>query len=231
LESWRSIPCGTLPDDDELIAARVGCKLEFFKGHRDQLMRGWMRHEDGLLYHPYITEQVLGMLGKRANNAERQKRFKEANKKRQNEADNELVTRYSRVSNGEEQEQERIKVKTYTGTDVPVGDFSDADAPKKVTRQQVPFSEIVNLYHEILPMLPRVEKLTETRKGYIRQRWLQDLPDLDHWGNFFRYVEQSKFLTGQVPGRDGKPPFRADIQWLTNPTNFTKIAEEKYHRG
>jgi hypothetical protein len=231
LESWRSVPCGTFPDDDELIAARIGCKQEFFRGHRDQLMRGWSRHSDGLLYHPYITEQVLGMLEKRANNAERQRRFKEANKERSEQAGNALVTRYSRVSNGEEQEQEQEKVKTFTSTGVDVGHFSAAEAPQKVPRHHVPFSEIVDLYHEILPMLPRVEKLTTTRKGHIRQRWLEDLPELEHWRNFFLYVAESRFLTGRAPGSNGKPPFRADIQWLTNPTNFAKIAEEKYHRG
>jgi len=239
LESWRSVPCGTLPNDDELVAARIGCKLEFFRGHREQLMRGWTVHSDGLLYHPYITEQVIQMLGNRASNAERQRRFKEASKQRHKDAverhkevtGNALVTRDSRVSNGEEQEQEQEKVKRYTGTSVPVGDFSAAEAPKKVTRQSVPFAQIVDLYHEMLPMLPRVEKLTETRKGHIRQRWQEDLPDMEHWRNFFAYVAESKFLTGQVPGKNGSPPFRADIEWLTRPTNFTKIAEEKYHRG
>ena len=122
-------------------------------------------------------------------------------------------------------------VPAYAETTEHTGDFSGAEAPKKVTKQHVPFSRIVDLYHETLPMLPRVEKMTETRKGHIRQRWQEDLPDLDHWRNFFAYVAESKFLTGQVPGKSGVPPFRADIEWLTRPTNYTQIAEETYHRG
>lgn len=95
----------------------------------------------------------------------------------------------------------------------------------------VPFSKIVSLYHEILPGLPRVEKLGKTREGYIRQRWKEDLPTIDHWKNFFDYVGQSKFLMGKVPGNNGRPPFRADLGWLIKPTNFINISEEKYHRG
>jgi len=231
LESWRSVPCGTFPDDDELIAARIGCKQEFFRGHRDQLMRGWSRHSDGLLYHPYITEQVLAMLGKRANNAERQKRFQESNKQRKESSGNALLTRYSRVTNGEEQEQEQEKVKTLTSPDGDVGDFSAAEAPKKVTRRAVPFSEIVDLYHQTLPMLPRTTKVTPTIKGYIRQRWLEDLTDLEDWREYFGDVAQSRFLTGRAPGSNGRPPFIADLGWITKPENFRKITQGNFHRG
>lgn len=94
----------------------------------------------------------------------------------------------------------------------------------------VPSAEIVTLYHEKLPMLPKVEKLTKARIGYIRQRWAEDLPTLEAWGNFFDDVSGSLFLTGRAPARDGKPPFRADLEWLTRPGNFAKIAEGKYHR-
>ena len=92
-----------------------------------------------------------------------------------------------------------------------------------------PVGEIVKLYHETLPMLPTVEKITKARGGYIRQRWREDLPELDHWKNYFAYVAQSRFLTGRTEGRDGKPPFRADLEWITKPGNFAKIAEGKYH--
>lgn len=94
----------------------------------------------------------------------------------------------------------------------------------------VPVAEIVELYHEMLcPPLPRVEKLTDTRRGYIQQRWRQDLTDLEHWRNFFEHVRGSDFLMGRAKARDGRPPFRADLEWLCRPTNYTKIAEDKYH--
>jgi hypothetical protein len=106
----------------------------------------------------------------------------------------------------------------------------DSDAPKRKI-QNCPVQKIIDLYHEILlPELPAVEKVTKTREGYIRQRWLQDLQELDHWRNYFQDVRRSNFLMGRVDGRDGKPPFRADLEWLTRPGNFTKVAEGKYHR-
>lgn len=115
-----------------------------------------------------------------------------------------------------------------------LGDFpSPQQQPangKKTKRQAVPCAQIVALYHERLPDHPRIEKLTATRQGYIHQRWREDLPTMEAWGNFFDDVKQSRFLTGKVPGREGKPPFIADLEWLTRPGNFAKIAEGKYHR-
>lgn len=92
-----------------------------------------------------------------------------------------------------------------------------------------PMTEIIDLYHQTLPNLPRVAKLTKTRQGYLRQRWREDLQTLQQWKNFFIYVGQSDFLMGRITGNDQRPPFRADLEWLTRPGNFTKVAEGKYH--
>ncbi len=93
-----------------------------------------------------------------------------------------------------------------------------------------PIQKIIDLYHEKLPELPKVKKRTKTRDGYIKQRWREDLPKLDNWDNFFTHVRQSKFLMGKTQGSNGKPPFIADLEWLTKPANFAKIAEGKYVR-
>jgi len=100
-------------------------------------------------------------------------------------------------------------------------------SPKSVNG--VPYQKIVDLYHEKLPTLPKVEKLTATRKSYIRQRWLNDLTEIDHWDNFFDYVSKSKFLMGNSPPTNGHRIFRATLEWLTKESNYAKIAEENYH--
>lgn len=119
-------------------------------------------------------------------------------------------------------EQNRTEQNIYPS---PNGDGRE----RRKRRPPVPVSEIVDLYHRCLPELPRVEKLTKTREGFIRQRWQEDLTDLDHWRNYFDFVRQSDFLMGRSKPTNGKPPFRADIEWITRPNNYAKIAEEKYH--
>lgn len=115
-----------------------------------------------------------------------------------------------------------------TDTDTDTDKTKDSTSSPKVN-DRVPFQKIIDLYHEMLPSLPRVEKLTNTRKGYIRQRYIEDLPDLENWENYFHYVAQSDFLMGRAKPSNGRPPFRATLEWLTNPSNFAKVSEEKYH--
>jgi uncharacterized phage protein (TIGR02220 family) len=69
--AWQQTPCGSLPDDDELIAKKIGLDPKYFLRTRDGLMSGWIRHSDGRLYHRVITEKVLAMLGMKAGEAKR----------------------------------------------------------------------------------------------------------------------------------------------------------------
>ena len=114
------------------------------------------------------------------------------------------------------------EAETDCGTNVPL-------VETEISTIKVPIQKIVELYHQLLPQLPRCMKLTKKRIGYIQQRWREDMPELKNWENFFSHVSKSEFLTGKSRPINGHPVFRADIEWLCNPTNFTKIAEGKYH--
>lgn len=69
--SWERSPCGTLPCDDEVIAAIIGMPMAMFAVHRDILMRGWYRCSDDRLYHPVISELVERMMGSRRKDRDR----------------------------------------------------------------------------------------------------------------------------------------------------------------
>lgn len=70
-EAWEQTPCGTLPDDDELVALLLDMEPETFAKHRAVLMRGWSLATNGRLYHETITDRVLAMLEKRKSDAQR----------------------------------------------------------------------------------------------------------------------------------------------------------------
>jgi 5-methylcytosine-specific restriction endonuclease McrA len=109
---------------------------------------------------------------------------------------------------------------------------TDTDKPhmsKPAGSDSCPQQKIVDLYHELCPSLPRVQKLTPARQQAIRARWRNDLPTLDDWSRFFAVVSESKFLTGQAPPTGGRSkPFLADIDFLTKQGNVVKIMEGKY---
>jgi len=102
------------------------------------------------------------------------------------------------------------------------------NAPKKKI-VVVPYRDIVTMYHDILPELPQVKALSETRKGYIKKLWLDQLPRLENWENYFDYVGKSDFLIGKSMKIEGRKQFVANLEWITKPANFLKILEENYH--
>lgn len=95
----------------------------------------------------------------------------------------------------------------------------------------------MDLYHEHLPMLPRVDVLNASRLRALSARWrdtvtdpdIRKAPDvraagLDWWAWFFGYVAQSNFLTGRAKA------WRADFDFLLNPTKWAKVVEGHYHK-
>jgi hypothetical protein len=101
--------------------------------------------------------------------------------------------------------------------------------------------EVIELYHQHLPTLRKVEVWNAARQGYLRQRWREVAAELaaekktiggadvlGWWADFFQHIGKSKFLTGKVNSRDGRA-FVADLEWILRPSNFAKIIEGKYH--
>lgn len=72
MTAWKQVPCGSLVNDDALIAARIGMSTKIFSKHRDILLRGWWLAEDGRLYHDTVAERVLQMLDTRGADRTRQ---------------------------------------------------------------------------------------------------------------------------------------------------------------
>lgn len=71
--AWEQTPCGSMPEDDGLICARIGMAPKAFAKAKPALMRGWWIAADGRLYHRVITERVLDMLEWRRKEADRKR--------------------------------------------------------------------------------------------------------------------------------------------------------------
>lgn len=74
--AWMQTPCGSMPSDDELIAARLGMPGKAFAKARAVLLRGWWPATDGRLYHDTLFERVLDMLGSKAKDRERKAAYR-----------------------------------------------------------------------------------------------------------------------------------------------------------
>jgi hypothetical protein len=225
-ESWQSIPVGSYPDDDAVIAARIGMPPSQFQAWRPTLMRGWYKASDGLLYHGVITEFVLAMAKKRAKERARVERWRS----------NASVTRNQRVSTTPTPTPTPTPTTTSpspTGEGVSPAEAATSEQAKAIP--DCPHEAIIAAYHEVLPELPRVRVWTAARKTHLRARWREraeageyaTLADgLAYWRGFFEHVKRSAFLTGRKPGRTGL--FFASLAWLVNAEKFAKVIEGDY---
>lgn len=57
--AWHERPAGSLEDDEDVLIDVAMCKPARWKAVRAQVMRGWVKGEDGRLYHPVVAEKVL----------------------------------------------------------------------------------------------------------------------------------------------------------------------------
>jgi len=109
----------------------------------------------------------------------------------------------------------------------PIPNPKDNMSPSQVT-PNCPHEEIVSLYHQILPSLPRVKAWTEERKKHLRARWAEDpkRQNLEWWERYFEHVGKSPFLTG-TNDRGWIP----NLEWLVRQRNLLNVIEGKYHKA
>jgi uncharacterized protein YdaU (DUF1376 family) len=106
----------------------------------------------------------------------------------------------------------------------------DLGKPKSVPA--CPVAEIVEMYNTMLPMLPAVSVVNDSRKRAISSRWREvvttDKMDrkqgLEFFEWYFTMVKDSKFLTGK------SKDWKADMDFLFNPSKFPRIIEGTYHK-
>lgn len=214
--AWVQRPAGAFTDDRAVIAAKIGMPQKLFSAHADVLLRGFVRHSDGRLYHPVIVAQVIDWQERNRRERERVRAWRESS--------NTYVTRNKRVSTTPEPEPEPDK-DVEANASCPK---ADASAPEPAA--PCPYEEIWKLWCAMLPELRKPvspSHWTDNRKARIRARWRDQLPDLDSWRECFDLVRASPFLMGNTTS-PGRRPFQADLFWITKPENLLKLYENRY---
>ena len=106
---------------------------------------------------------------------------------------------------------------------------ADAGAGQGATKaENCPQTQIIALYHELLPELPPAREWPDANAAQLRARWRStpERQSLDWWRKFFGYVHESDFLMGR------KTDFQASLGWLVKASNFAKVVNGNYeNRG
>jgi hypothetical protein len=90
--------------------------------------------------------------------------------------------------------------------------------------ENVPFQEIVDLYHKHCPEMRRVSKISPGRREKIRTRWKDEGESIEVFEKVFKAAGQSPFMNGK-----SVKPWWADFDWfMKNADNMIKVLEGKY---
>jgi hypothetical protein len=236
--AWQQTPCGSLPDGDELIAARLGLAPDEFPQHREVLLRKWWKASDGRLYHPVITEMVIEMLARKTRETQRKADYR-ARKQ---------AASIPRLSHGTDMGLTRESGgsdDTGTGTSSKPASYEAGSAQASPDRanpalaiSDCPHQAIISLYAKHLPELPQPRVWDGQRATNLKTRWRWVLtakkPNGERYATnasealgvferFFAHVAESAFLTG----RNGKWQ-ACDLAWLVKAENFAKVVEGRY---
>lgn len=97
----------------------------------------------------------------------------------------------------------------------------DKEKEKVKEKVEIDYQGIINLYNEICVSLPRVTKLSDSRKRAIKARLksytVEDLKKA------FEMAEGSDFISGRSGKWNG-----ASFDWLMNETNLVKVLDGNY---
>ena len=137
----------------------------------------------------------------------------------------ETSQRKGKKSKGKERESTTYSCPELSEPDTPEPVEEHVTPSAELSPPQCPHQEIVDLYHETLPELPRVIEWNEPRQKMLRTRWKEkaERQNLDWWRWYFtEVVSPSDFLMGRSNG------FQVDLEWIIRPKNMPKILEGKY---
>jgi len=103
---------------------------------------------------------------------------------------------------------------------------------ERASKDQINYQLVIDAYHEQLPELPKVQVLSDKRKRYIKQRWIDrkkagkftdDASAKVYWTKFFQRLTESDLLMGR------STKWKADLEWIMTESHFIKIIEGSYH--
>lgn len=223
--SWAQHPCGSLPSDEEMIAARIGCSIDFLQVHRRYILRGWIRHSDGRLYHPIVTEKVLKMVENREKWRAKKKGQRASNQQVSENVSGDTRGTLGGVPGVSPPSSSSSSSTSFSdeGTNVPLS-IDSADAP--IDRAVMcPHLDIIDIYHETLPELRRIVKSRWSGSNdaeALRTRWRESHihQSLDFWRRFFAEVRQNMHWMGH-----NDRGWKADLRWLVKRANFDKVID------
>ena len=168
----------------------------------------------------YFMTEVPSLIGSETENAKKMRQLR-----------NKKITDYNSVITDDNNvtkcyDGDNNVKNCYTDIDIDIDKEIDTDTDKDKeieidTDSTRNYLKIISLYNDTCVSLPRVKKLSNSRKKAIRARL--NTYTFEDFKSLFELAEASDFLKGK-----NNSNWMADFDWLIKDSNFTKVLEGKY---
>lgn len=216
-------PSGTLDG----ISSRIIARAAQWEGDPDQLVEvmkstEWLDETDqGLEIHDWY-EYAGKLIDQRIAERERSKKRRSASSSSDNRPPDDRRTTAGQSDDDQQTTGGRVEKSRVDQTRQNEIEDIDPLPPKGEKQQPVPFDKIMQLFNETCTSFPKVLKIDGQRRKAVAARW-KTYKDLETFETLFKKTEASSFLKGQ-----NDRSWTADFDWITKPTNMTKVLEGKY---
>ncbi len=178
------------------------------------LQVGLFVKDGSMLYSKRHRERIMGVLDKAQEKSERGRRA--------------VMARWGKNPANNTDEADGDTDVLPTNTNERREEKTGEEKTRKDQNREYPCAEIVKVWNEVCVSLPKVLRLSDTRRDKVKARlreWGGDNPEemIAKAREFFNRIEASDFLTG----RSGK--WKASFDWLFDSrNNWIKVAEGNY---
>lgn len=228
--SWHQVPAASLPDDDKQLArfAGYGIMVSAWREVREEALYGFLKCDDGRLYHPIVAEKALESWrlrqfylarSEKANAKKAAKKVVDPAPTRSGVADLQGAKGTTlKETQGIGPERIGTEDKKGASNEAPVHEPDDEaiEPPPRITKVRQAF----NAWNEMAERagVPKIISLSDTRKKYLKARLEEH--GLERWHAMLAKIEGSTHCCGQ--NRDG---WKADFDFAVRPDRFLKILE------
>ncbi|CAI2498565.1 Uncharacterised protein [Serratia proteamaculans] len=151
----------------------------------------------------------------------------------------ESITQNHGMENAEVQEQSRDSAESYLYTDhysdqnkqiiKPVGQLAEPADPQADDSLKIDYQDVLKTFHDTLPELPQVIKVTEARRKVLRKLWKEYDLNIEKWGAYLRYIaKKCRWMLEDRPDTtSGKTWRKKDFDYLITEKCYLSVKEER----
>jgi hypothetical protein len=139
------------------------------------------------------------------------------------------------MENAEVRDELREGAESYLYTDQykqiikPVGQLAaPADEPQEDSLK-IDYQAVLKTFHDTLPELPQVLKVTEARRKVLRKLWKEYDLNIEKWGAYLRYIaKKCRWMLEDRPDTtSGKTWRKKDFDYLITEKCYLSVKEER----